>query len=53
MFIDWLNSTRTVGIDHEKEDTPVSKFARDNVKIGRVNCKKFKEGICNRIMLKD
>ena len=53
MFIDWLNQTRTVGIDLEKEDTPEIKFARDNVKIGRVNCKKFKREICDRIMMRD
>lgn len=41
MFIDWLNSTRTVGIDYEKEDSNQTKFARDNIKIGRVNCKTF------------
>ena len=53
IFIDWLNSTRTVGIDLDKEDTPRTKFARENVKIGRVNCKKFKREICERIMMKD
>lgn len=53
MFIDWLNSTRTVGIDFEKEDTNQTKFARDNIKIGRINCKKYKQELCNRIMLQD
>lgn len=53
MFIDWLNHTRTVGIDLEKEDTPQIKFARDKVKIGRINCKKFKRDICERIMMRD
>ena len=52
MFIDWLNETRTVGIDLSEEKLE-QKIARDTIKIGRVNCKKYMNSVCGRILKND